>query len=220
MNRYLLGCLRHASLLGGLVACALFSTPSAYSASFTSSVTTATNTYLGGPGFFLPYTASNSSPAVSTTSLTALTLGSFTSYPAADAPNGNVTSTFTINTNLSGVTSPITFTGSVVADTKYAGEYDVTFSSPTTYYWAAAPHGAATFDVENVGTCNVSQSGCYTIGIEPIIGLASGKATSLYAFIGPSNLTTPEPSTFATMGLASMGLLMFALRRKLQGQRS
>lgn len=221
MKRHLLGYLRHTLLFSGVALCALLSASPAYSASFSysSSVATANSTYLGGPGFYLPYSATNSSAAVPT-SLTTINLGSFTTLPSSSAPNGNVvtsTFTFTFNTGLPTVASPVTFTGTVAQDPHNSSEYDITFSStPTRTYL----DGTANFDVQTVGTCDASLVGCYTIGLEPIQVNSSGKATNIWAFIGPSNLTTPEPSSTATMGFATIGLLLFAARRKFQAQRS
>jgi hypothetical protein len=224
LKRHLLGCLRRASLFSCILACAFTTASSAYSATFSysSAVTTAANTYLGGPGFYLPYTANNNTATVPS-SLTLINLGGFMTAPAAAAPNGNVvTSAFTLNitTGLPGVTSPVSFTGSVVPDTVHTGEYDFAFSPSKTYFWSGDPNGPATFDVQNVGTCAPSLVGCYTVGVEPILINGAGKTTTLWAFIGPANLTTPEPMSAATTGLASIALLMFAIRRKLQPQRS
>ncbi len=216
-----LGYLRHTSLLSGIAACALLAASPAYSASFSysSTVTTAAGTYLGGPGFYLPYTAGNGSAAVPS-SLQLIELGTFVTAPASAAPNKDVvTSTFTLDVNLglSGVSSPVSFTGSVTPFS--GGNYDFTFNG-NPYVWSADPNGSATFDVQTVGTCSSSLLGCYTVGIEPIQINSSGKTTGLWAFVGPANLTTPEPSTAALMALSSIGLLLFAVRRKLHAQRS
>lgn len=222
MNRHLLGHLRHFSLFCGIIACAVTAATPAYSASFSysSTVTTAAGTYLGGTGFYLPYTALNNSATVPS-SLELIELGTFQTAPAAAAPNGNVvTSNFTVNitTTLSGVSSPISFNGSI---TTVSGQYDISFNTGTPYTWSADPNGPATFDVQNVGTCNSSLVGCYTVGIEPIQINGAGKTTGLWAFVGPANLTTPEPSTAALMALSTAGAFFFALRRrKLQAQHS
>lgn len=221
MKRHLSVCLRRASLFAGVIACALISASSAYSATFSYSsvVSTAAGTYLGGPGFYTPYTASNNTATLPTSSLLLLNLGSFMTLPSNQAPNGNVTSTFTLSINTVGVpnVSSVSFTGSIVAD---GAGYDINFSPTKPYYWAADPNGGATFDIQNVGTCAPSLAGCYTVGIEPIKLNSGGKTTNLWAFIGPANLTTPEPSTATTMALAGLVLVMFAMRRKVQTQRS
>jgi hypothetical protein len=201
-----------------IAACALLAASPAYSASFSysSTVSTAAGTYLGGSGFYLPYTASNSSAAVPS-SLELIELGTFTTAPASAAPSKDVVSSnFTVNLNLglAGLSSPVTFSGSVTPVS--GGLYDFTFNG-TPYVWSADPNGSATFDVQTVGSCSVD---CYTVGIEPIQINSSGKSTGLWVFVGPANLTTPEPSTAALMALSSAGLLLFAVRRKLQAQRS
>jgi hypothetical protein len=213
-----LGYLRHASVFSGIAVCAALVVSPAYSASFSysSTVTTAAGTYLGGPGFYLPYTAANSSAAVPS-SLELIELGTFMTAPTAAAPSGNVvSSSFTVNVNLglAGLSSPVTFTGSVTPVA--GGLYNLTFNG-NPYVWSADPNGSATFDVQTVGSCSID---CYTVGIEPIQINSPGKTTGLWAFVGPANLTTPEPSTAALMALSSIGLFLFAVRRKLHAQRS
>lgn len=224
MIRRFQGCWRRISFLTSVFACALTAASPAYSAviNYSSTVSTAPNTYLGGAGAYLPYTPINSSVAV-TTSIESIKLGSFFTAPASAAPNANVSTsttlfTLTIDTDIPGA-STVTFAGSIVAD-KTPGLYDFNFSTGQTFTWGGDPNGPATFDVQNVGTCNMGPTNCYTVGVEPIQINGSGKTTALWAFIGPTNLTTPEPSTAALLALPIAVLLLLARRRKLQLQRS
>lgn len=219
MNRHLSRGLRITSFVCGVVACALTAASPAYSASFSynSSVATASGTYLGGTNFYLPYAASTTTSAPVPSSLELIELGTFQTAPVSAAPNGDVaTSKFTVDittTSLPGVSSPIVFSGSI---TTVGGVSTLTFNG-NPYTWSGDPNGSATFDVQNVGTCSID---CYTVGIEPIQVNSLGKTTGLWIFIGPANLTTPEPSTAALLALSSIGLFLFAVRRQLARQRA
>ncbi len=111
--------------------------------------------------------AGSSSKGTGTSPVGTIELNTFETAPASKAPNTDVVaSTFTLNLNLglTGVSSPVTFTGSVAPVS--GGNHDFTFNG-TLYVWSADPKGSATFDVQTVGTCSSSLLGCYTVGIEP-----------------------------------------------------
>lgn len=157
---------------------------------------------------------------VTISGITAFDLGYFT----AAGSNTNVVSNFTLTVDASvtqgatSVSEPLTFTGSITNPS--AGVYDLNFSSPgnTTYTDSNYPGGGLTFATEST---TFGSLGTYTLGVatDYQITTSSGKATTIFAMITPGAIT-PEPLSAGLTGIAMLGLLGFAARRKFRAAQS
>ena len=180
----------------------------------------------GEPGVFSLTThldTSNTGPfAIS--GITPLNFGNFVTAPSnanVVANNWKVTGSATVTSGTSD-TEAFSFSGSVTNPS--SNVYDLNFSSPanTTYLYMNYPATGTTIDfaTENV---TFGSLGTYTIGIETDYPINSPtKTTQLYGFIEPvpTTPTVPEPLSAGLTGLAMIGLLGFAARRKFRSAQS
>lgn len=211
--------------LFGFTAFLLSNNASAAAISLTGYSTTVTPSIggdsIGDPGLFMFGSLNNgtgSSVGTVTGPLT-FNVGNFQTAAA----NANVTSSFTASVNITlqeGATSDtdtFTFSGLVTN----SSPYELTYSKPSgaTATYGTVSYGGLTYETE---TLNFAGIGNYTFGLQTnyvIDTSAPGKTATLYAYFAPQSPTAPEPLSAGLTGFAMLGLLGFAARRKLQGNR-
>ena len=125
------------------------------------------------------------------------------------APNPAATAIYfygTIDTSASTIDFQTCGTDSTCAHPASISQYSI-------QNYPMSPPATTNFLFENTGS--------YSFGIDKAVPInTSGmKITAMFGFVAPSSATAPEPLPAATTGIALIGLLSFALRRKLQAAR-
>jgi hypothetical protein len=167
--------------------------------------------------FFLPYTASNGSVAVSSTAA-AGTVGSFitNTFPASGTNPDVVASNIllTITPTIGATTfTPLTFYADITnpAANVYCLDFATSSAGPFNSSTNCATSNPGTFAVESFDTNQ------FKVEVPTFLDINSPtKFTSLVVDFAATPTTTPEPVSLGSVGLALAGFCAMAIRRKLR----